>query len=229
MRALRRPWWRAQRPNMAGMATKLPLLSSLLLGACSVIGVRDNTEQPPYAVIGTQGPAEIRRYPARIAAETTIPASSEVAARGTGFRKLAGYIFGANTTRASIAMTAPVAQSSESIAMTAPVGVSAAPAAGWTIRFFMPARYTLDTLPAPRDPAIRLVPVPAETVAVVRFTGSTAPEAVATHQSSLLAALATGPWRPSGTPSAWFYDPPWTIPFLRRNEVAVPVEERPRS
>jgi len=61
---------------------------------------------------------------------------------------------------------------------------------------------------------------------VLRFTGSTAPQAVAAARARLLAALATGPWQPAGEPVAWFYDPPWTIPTLRRNEVAVPVTPR---
>jgi hypothetical protein len=198
------------------------ILSSLVLGACSVVGVRDGTEEPRYTVIGRQGPAEIRQYGPRIAAEVTIATPSEVQARGDGFRTLAGYIFGANTGRASIAMTPPVAQSSETIAMTAPVSQDRTPQ-GWTVRFFMPAKYTMETLPKPKDPAISLVTVPGQTMAVIRFTGTTAPDAVATHQAELLAALKTGPWRPDGMPAAWFYDPPWTIPFLRRNEVAVAV------
>jgi hypothetical protein len=116
-----------------------------------------------------------------------------------------------------------VAQSSETIAMTAPVAQDRA-ADGWTIRFFMPSHYTMDTLPKPTDPAIHLVPVPGQTMAVIRFTGSTSPEAVATHQAELRQALATGQWHADGPPVAWFYDPPWTLPFFRRNEVAIPVQ-----
>jgi hypothetical protein len=120
-------------------------------------------------------------------------------------------------------MTAPVAQSSETIAMTAPVAQDHTPD-GWTIRFFMPAHYTMETLPKPNDPSVRLVAVPGQTMAVIRFTGSTAPEAIASHQAELQQALATGTWRADGPPVAWFYDPPWTLPFFRRNEVAVPVQ-----
>jgi hypothetical protein len=205
------------------MPGKPSLLATLLLTGCSVVGVRTGTEEPHYTVIGHQGPAEIRRYDARIAAETTVDTTDEIAARGTGFRRLAGYIFGANTTRTSIAMTAPVSQASEKIAMTAPVATNH-DASGWTIRFFMPAGSTLETLPQPKDPAIRLVPIAPQTSAVIRFTGSTGPDAVATQQALLLNTLADGPWQPEGQPVAWFYDPPWTLPFFRRNEVAVPVQ-----
>ena len=205
-----------------------PILSSLLLGACSVVGIRDGTEEPRHDVVGRAGAAEIRRYAPRIAAETTVQAT-EIEARSQGFRRLAAYIFGANTTKASIAMTAPVAQgaTSERIAMTAPVAQDRNAAGAWTIRFFMPARYTLDTLPAPTDPAVTLVPIPAQTYAVLRFTGSTAPDAVAAQQTELSRTLIGSNWRPDGTPLAWFYDPPWTLPFLRRNEVAIPVERIP--
>jgi hypothetical protein len=204
------------------MAVKLAsVLSGLLLAACSVVGVRDGTEEPLHENVATLGPVEIRRYAARIAAETTIP-GDETSARGEGFRRLASYIFGGNQRRTSIAMTAPVAQG-QSIDMTAPVAQGRS-AAGWTIRFFMPARFTLETLPIPNDPAVRLVPVPSETVAVLRFSGSTGPEAVAHQQQALLQALTGTTWAPLGTPFAWFYDPPWTIPFLHRNEVAVRVE-----
>ncbi|MBK5957215.1 hypothetical protein CCR97_03195, partial [Rhodoplanes elegans] len=94
----------------------------------------------------------------------------------------------------------------------------------WTIRFFMPQHFTRDTLPVPDDPGIAIVEVPADTVAVIRFSGSTAPDAVE-HQARLLARLlATTRWRPLGAPFAQFYDPPWTLPPLRRNEVAMRVE-----
>ena len=172
------------------------------------------------------GDVEIRRYAPRLAAETTV-AGDAYRARGEGFRRLAGYIFGGNQRRARIDMTAPVAQSSagagasgERIAMTAPVG-QAPSDAGWVIRFFLPA--ALSDPPAPNDARVRIVPVPEETVAVLRFSGTTAEDAVADRRKALMAALSGTAWRPAGEPTAWFYDPPWTLPPLRRNEVAVPV------
>lgn len=203
----------------------LSAASALLLGACSVIGVRSGTEEPRFETVGRQGEVEIRRYAPRLAAETTVAAATEEAARGEGFRRLAGFIFGANRGRAKIAMTAPVAQSSERIAMTAPVAQEAA-AEGWTIRFFMPARTTRETLPQPEDARVAVVEVPGATMAVLRYSGIPSAAAAAAHRAALLAALREGPWQPAGAAEDWFYDPPWTLPPLRRNEAVVPVAPR---
>ena len=199
----------------------------LITAGCSVVGVRSGTEEPKFAVVDHVGAVEIRRYDARVAIETHADADED-AARSDGFRRLADYIFGNNTAKSSIAMTAPVAQASEkgvsqSVAMTAPVAQDADPAGGWRIRFFAPSTYTLATMPAPNNPLVHIVMAPAETVAVLRFSGDRSARAVHARQDELLAGLKGGAWRAEGQPFAWFYDPPWTIPWLRRNEVAVTV------
>lgn len=199
-------------------------LTSASLAACSVVGVRE-AEEPAFSVVERMGAVEVREYPPRVAAETTVD-SGEIEARSTGFRRLAGYIFGNNRSRAKVAMTAPVAQAKESIAMTAPVAQGRDAAGQWTIRFFMPAKYTMETLPRPLDPTVRLVAVPSEMMAVLRFSGSTAPDAVKARERQLLRTLQGRAWQPTGTAVAWFYDPPWTLPPFRRNEVAVPVTRR---
>ena len=202
----------------------MSLLSSIALSACSVVGIRTGTEEPSYTVLQTQGPLEIREYGPRLAAETEV-SGTEYSARSDGFRRLARYIFGANSTKGSIAMTAPVSQASgpEKIAMTAPVGQDQPAPGVWRIRFFMPAQYTVATLPHPDDPAITIVTVPAETYGVYRYTGSTAPAATAFADREVLQRLQGSGWSPEGQPVTWFYDPPWTLPFLRRNEAAVRV------
>ena len=197
------------------------ILGSILVGACSVIGVRSGTEEPRFTVTDRPGSIEVRRYGPRVAAETTVDAN-EVPARSEGFSRLAGYIFGRNAGSSRIAMTAPVAQG-QTLAMTAPVA-QAPVAAGSTIRFFLPSSVTLATAPRPLDERVKVVEVPAETVAVLRFSGSTGPEAVAAQKAALLSGLAGTRWTPIGTPFAWFYDPPWTLPPLRRNEVVVLVQ-----
>jgi hypothetical protein len=199
------------------------LLSGLALAGCSVVGIRSGTEEPKFTLRGLVGAVEIRDYAPRVAAEVAV-SGDEDSARNQGFRKLAGYIFGGNRTKATIAMTAPVAQASAQIAMTAPVTQTKDAAGRWVIRFFMPAGSTLQTLPVPDDADVHLVEVPAETWAVLRFTGSRSPDAVAQEQAALAKALSGSPYRPVGGPQAWFYDPPWTLPPFRRNEAAVRVE-----
>lgn len=189
----------------------------------TIVGIRHGTEEPPYTVERRVGDVEIRQYGPRVAAETTIDADED-AARNEGFRRLARYIFGGNTGKAKIAMTAPVAQQqSEKIAMTAPVAAQRGDAGQWVIRFFMPSTHTLDTLPTPNDERIRLVTVPAERVAVLRFAGIPSPKAVAEQRERLLSTLRTNEIEPTGDTVDWFYDPPWTIPFRRRNEVVAPL------
>ena len=144
-------------------------------------------------------------------------------ALSTGFRRLAGYIFGDNQSQAKIAMTAPVAQSRETIAMTAPVAQARDASGRYVVRFFMPATATLVTLPKPNDRQVTLVEVPPQRFAVLRFTGFAGPESVAEEKQRLLAALKSSNLSLIGEPVSWFYDPPWTIPFLRRNEVAIEV------
>ncbi|KAA8964807.1 heme-binding protein [Mycobacterium sp.] len=194
----------------------------------SLVGIRHGTEEPPYTVVQQIPGAQIRRYGPRIAAETTVQ-SREETARTVGFRRLARYIFGANHTRAKIAMTAPVAQQpvggrGEKIAMTAPVSLAAGGEGQWVIRFFMPADKTLESLPEPDDDAVTLVTIPEETVAVRRFTGSRSPRAIAAQTAALMRAVRDAGLEPTGSAAAWFYDPPWTAPLLRRNEVVVPVK-----
>ncbi len=190
----------------------------------TIVGIRHGTEEPPFTVARRIGEVEIRRYGPRIAAETAGTADEE-AARNQGFRRLAGYIFGGNTAKSKIAMTAPVAQQSEKIAMTAPVATERNPAGQWVIRFFMPAEYTMDALPVPDDDRVELAEIPPQTVAVLRFSGIASPEAVGARSQELLNILRRNGIETQGDPLTWFYDPPWTIPFRRRNEIVVAVAD----
>jgi hypothetical protein len=201
------------------------LLSSVLSAGCSVFGIR-TVEEPRFTVIDHVGAVEIRRYDARTAAETSVTGTA-LSSRNVGFQRLAGYIFGGNTAKTSIAMTAPVAQSgkSQTIDMTAPVSQTRGADGTWVIRFFLPASLTAADAPVPNDPKVSVVTVPPETYAVLRYSGSIAPEAVAEASANLMKGLAGSKWQPQGEPVAWFYDPPWTLPPLRRNEAAVPVTD----
>ena len=215
------------------------LLGTLLLTGCSVFGIRSGTEQPAYEVVAELGEAaEVRRYGPRLAAEVEVEASGEDDGRNAAFRILAGYIFGGNRAQQEIAMTAPVEVAGESegreiarkIEMTAPVEtalVETARAEGGrlTMRFFLPASLTEANAPTPEDPRVRILTLPGQTLAVRRFTGWRGAAEVDAEEGALRKALDGTAWRPAGDPVAFFYDPPWTIPFLRRNEVALPVVE----
>jgi hypothetical protein len=188
------------------------IVIDLAKGFGSLVGVRTGAEEPRHDTEERIHGVEIRRYAPRIAAETTVPGDEENA-RSTGFRRLARYIFGANTSKSKISMTAPVSQERD-------------PDNSWIIRFYMPSQWTMSTLPTPENRNVELVELPGETIAALRFTGDRGQAAVAARAAELLHALENTDWVPTGEPIAWFYDPPWTIPFLRRNEVVVPVAAR---
>ncbi|MCV7420341.1 heme-binding protein [Mycobacterium yunnanensis] len=209
--------------NPLGQVTNV--VTQVAESVLGIVGIRVGTEEPPHDTERLTGGLEIRRYRPRIAAETTVEAPEE-RARNEGFRRLARYIFGGNGGSDKIAMTAPVSQAGSTgskIAMTAPVTRSGDDENGWVIRFFMPSKWTLATLPTPDDDRVRLVEVPAETMAVLRFTGDRGPATIAKKSDELRKTLRDNGIEVTGEPQAWFYDPPWTLPFRRRNEVVVPV------
>lgn len=189
---------------------------------------RAATEQPTYTVVERSGGVELRQYSPRLVAETTVR-GDEVSARNQGFRVIADYIFGANQGRASIAMTSPVAQAAvrpESIAMTAPVAQSAVKDGEWRVQFFMPVKYSRETLPKPNSPRVRITELPAQRFAVLRFSGLAGRAAVAAKTEELRTRVAARGWTVTGAPVTWLYDPPWTLPPMRRNEVALPIATR---
>jgi len=206
------------------------LSATVLLTGCTVFGIRSGSEQPSYEVVAELGEAvEVRRYGPRLAAEVEVEAEDEDEARNAAFRALAGYIFGGNRTQQEIAMTAPVEVAGESegekIAMTVPVETTSGDSGRLTMRFFLPSGLTEATAPEPEDPRVRILTVPGQTLAVRRFTGRRGAGEVDSQEIALRKVLNATSWRPEGEPVAFFYDPPWTIPFLRRNEVALPVGE----
>ncbi len=190
---------------------------------CGVFGLR-LYEEPRYQVIDRIGAGvEIRRYAPRLAAEVDLPLAGQEG-RDRAFRVLFAYIAGDNRASAQpsrIAMTVPVQVINESpIAMTVPVQTATKPDRV-RMRFFLPASYTLASAPTPTDSRVGLKQIADEIVAVLRFSGSG--RDVAQRQSELIASLQGSRWQPAGKPYALFYDAPFTVPFLRRNEAAVAV------
>lgn len=183
------------------------------------------TEEPPYTVIDESGSFELRAYSPMIVAKVLVSGSMGDAS-SAGFRLIADFIFGNNTSRAGgnekISMTAPVTvePKPEKISMTAPVSMERA-GGQWRVHFVMPGEYTLDTLPTPNNPAVRLREVPARNYAVVRFSGSVDEKKLAAKTTELMTWLGSRGIEPIGQPELARYNPPWTLPFLRRNEVMV--------
>ena len=146
---------------------------------------------------------EIRAYAPRIMAVTGINEDSD-----SGFRVLAGYIFGGNAEEQKIAMTAPVQQTM---------------AGEKEMAFMMPAEYALKDLPQPEDQRVSFREAPAYTAAVIQFSGWASAEKADENWQQLRRFLITKGIDITGEPTLNQYNPPWTLPFMRRNEVIVPV------
>ena len=182
-------------------------------------------EEPKYTVIEKSGAFELRAYKPKIVAETLVPGSLDKAS-SAGFRLIADYIFGNNTSRTGenekISMTAPVTMEpqSEKISMTAPVSMEQT-GGQWRVHFVMPGQYTLETLPKPNNPAVTLREVPTSNYAVIRFSGFAGEDKIAKKAADLMTWLVSKGITPVGKPELARYNPPWTLPFFRRNEVMV--------
>jgi len=219
----------------------------VLLGGWVAVGVASvsGVESPAYEITKKAAGYEIRTYGPIIIAETVVEAPYRESIN-QGFGRVANYIFGNNTADASIAMTTPVlhepvsaepepadtepAESrSQKIAMTTPVLHEPAPDGGYALAFVMPSEYTLDTLPKPNRDNVQLREVPSRTVAVLKFRGY-APERTAERKTrTLLERLERDGVEVIGAPFVAQYDPPWTPPFMRRNEIQVEVAGRDQN
>lgn len=226
----------ARRPNSGAAGPRRVLGRRRVIAAAlaaSVLFISQDqgamaVEEPRYRIVSEDGAFSVRDYAPRIAASVTVDGDRRAAAN-RGFRMLAGFIFGDNRPGGEIAMTAPVtAERGTKIAMTAPVTTERQPAGQdrdgrWTITFIMPAEWTMQTLPRPTDAAIRIEALPAERVAAVTFSGFVTQRALDRKEAELRRHMDRSGLRPAGPPRYAFYDPPWTLPFLKRNEVMIPV------
>ena len=207
------------------LATKM-IVGALVVAGGALVGrwqaARQFTEEPRYTVLRTLGGSmEVRRYEPMVVAETRVRAAFD-AASNEGFRRLAGYIFGGNQRRESLAMTTPVAVESERLAMTTPVAVESENGEQ-IVTFVMPPGRTLNTLPVPNDARVTLREVAARTIAVLTYSGTTTPEIIATQTQTLQDALTRDGATTTGNPVSSRYDPPSTLPMLRRNEIWIPI------
>jgi hypothetical protein len=163
------------------------------------------TDEPEYEVERRLGELEIRRYPARIEAHTRLTVPDFETAVDEGFMRLANYIFGGNDAEQELAMTTPV--------LTIPR------ASTHTVAFVMPPDRTLDSLPRPHDDRVKLVTIPARRVAVIRFRGRYTDEVMLEQTRRLHELVAAADLDTKGQPMFAGFDPPSTLPMLRRAEM----------
>lgn len=201
------------------------MVLTVINSACSVFGSRSE-ETPRYKVLLSDGDKEIRQYDSYIVAKTEVAGEYD-STQNAGFRILAGYIFGDNKSKSKIAMTAPVEQAkSEKIAMTAPVE-QAKSASGWTMTFMMPSKYKIEDLPVPNDPRVKFEEIQSKTVAVIRYSGSRSEKSNTKKSEELLEWLNTkSDFVVDGSLRSAGYDPPWTLPPFRRNEMLIDVKKK---
>ena len=210
--------------SIPNLPTRLLVAALLLIGVGAMAA-----EEPRYDILSSTDDYEIRRYEPYIVAETDVegPYSN---AGNKAFNILAGYIFGKNTRSEKMAMTVPVesrpADDSVRMAMTAPVTSRRSEAAAdlFTYAFVMESKYTLDTLPEPVDSRIRIREVPSKVVAVHRFSGSWSEKNYGRHEQLLKQALARDGIPIDGQSYSARYNAPFVPPFMRRNEVIVPID-----
>ena len=173
-------------------------------------------EEPAFTVIDTiphaDGDIEVRRYEPITVARTRVDGSF-VNSGNIAFPRLGGYIFGANGRNEEIKMTAPVAQRADGDD-------------GYWVSFVMPSKYSLDTLPEPRDSAVVLTEIPARVMAVAPYRGSWSTARYRRHAERLNEAVRDSiRWQATGSPEWARYNPPLWPSFLKRNEVMVLVRD----
>ncbi len=221
--------------------TKKLIISVSLLVALIIIAlsgtIMSQVNEPKHKVLSSDENIEIREYAPILVAQVSVTGERKNAI-SAGFRILADYIFGnnsaANGESRKISMTAPVTMQpetkkgsgeSQKIAMTAPVSIQQTKDK-WRVQFTMPSQYTLQTLPKPNNPNIEIVEVPAQTYGVIKFSGLAGTEKVAAKTKELQSWMQAQNLTITGKPELARYNPPWTLPFMRRNEIMIAYQPK---
>ena len=204
--------------------TTILLLSVLAVGAAMIGPIMSNVEVPAYKILKKEQNIEIRQYPPLIIAEVKT-AGSRQASISDGFRILADFIFGNNEGEKQLSMNGPITQQEGiKIAMTAPVQQEQTDTE-WAISFIMPSKFSIDTIPNPINDRIKIIQIPSKRYAVVTFSGRSTEENLTTHTNELEKYINGSNYSKAGNAKYAFYNPPWTLPFLRRNEVQFELTE----
>jgi hypothetical protein len=190
------------------------------------------TETPKFKILKSSGKCELRSYAKSITASVLVDATEHGSAGSEAFGVLADYIFGNNTSRASIAMTAPVASqqlSSEKIAMTAPVSSSQTKTGQYSVSFTMPSSYSLSSLPKPNSSKVIIASREPYQAVVIKFSGYTSEAKINKKSAELKAWADSINLAANGPISVLRYDAPYKPGFLRHNEISIQVDESKNS
>jgi len=188
----------------------LTSVSGVLLIIFMLSGViMSDVEQPKYDVIEQNSPIEIRQYSALIVSEVVVKNTRKLSIN-KGFKLIADYIFGNNQQQTKISMTAPVTQQKSEN--------------GWIVRFIMPAEHSLDTLPKPENPAVKIKKIDQQKFVVIKFSGLSSEDNIQQHELKLTQYILDNGLQTQNSPIYAFYNPPWTLPFLRRNEILIELK-----
>lgn len=212
------------RRSFAVIVVMIWLISSI---GCTVFGIR-TVEEASYEVLSQDGQIEIREYEKLVIVETNVEADYEEAGN-IAFKRLFGYISGENVSQNKIAMTAPVIAREdkltpgEKLDMTTPV-LAERQVKGWRYAFVLPASFTIESAPVPSNPRVTLSVMPKKKVAVNRYSGSWSEEAMCQKTEELVDWIQANGLEPASKSRSARYDPPWTISFLRRNEVMIDLK-----
>jgi effector-binding domain-containing protein len=204
------------------MIKKTPLIIFTLIiifsGTQNIMAI----EEAPYTTVKSEGSFEIRDYEPYLLAETLVDGDFEKAG-SSAFQRLFRYISGDNQSQTKIAMTAPVSQEpGEKIAMTAPVGQQKS-GDQWVVSFMMPASYSMENLPIPDDPQVRLREVPARRMAAVRYSGFWSEKNYQKNKAKLDTWVQKEGLSINGEAIWARYNAPFMPWFMRRNEILIPV------
>ena len=183
-------------------------------------------EEPTFTISDQEASFEIRQYEPMIIAEVIVAGTRDEASN-KGFRMIADFIFGNNEASSKesqkIAMTAPVTIEPEKIAMTAPVTTDQASDKGWRVQFVMPKQYTMETLPKPKNPLVHIKEVTGKRYAVMKFSGFNNQEKIENNTQQLREWIEVKRLHAIGQPQLARYNPPWTLPPWRRNEILIEI------
>jgi effector-binding domain-containing protein len=198
------------------------LVVAVIIGAASWGTIVSNVEQAKYEIIASHHNIEIRDYAPMIIAEVEVIGNQQEAIN-KGFRMIADYIFGNNLSQSSVAMTAPVVQEKhEVITMTAPIHQQAE-GDNWKVHFIMPYAYTMETLPTPNNDLVKLKKIESKYFVAIRFSGIAEEDDLNKYTKELQRFISEHGLSSQSSPMYAFFNPPWTLPFLRRNEVMIEI------